>query len=367
MDEQIHEETILIALDLGNEQIKIKTKNNELIFPAAILDIEDTNMEFIIPSNDIFPVFKTAINENKGHYFGPTLTDIGYEEMWIRSTGYGIRRYNNETFMSMLTYALGLAVSEYGEGSYEVDIVIGLPVSEAGDSQSLDDTEAKRSICEYLSNTQNVTINEEKYQIDINKIKTVPQYFGTIVNLIDEEKTNKKEELLKGESEIIDLGGGTTVGATIKRFSFGRKSFNESWGVIDVIDRIRSQTGVDSNTLMNIFKSNRKDKKYVYELRGGKQTQDLTSIINQARKYYTNHILNKMRSEIRQPEKLTAIYITGGGANIILEDKIKKEFPEVQIVPESEMANVRGFYKLGKIFNVLEERKETQVKEEKTN
>lgn len=81
--------------------------------------------------------------------------------------------------------------------------------------------------------------------------------------------------------------------------------------------------------------------------------QDLTLIIDQARKYYTYRILNKMRSEIRHPEKLTAIYITGGGAHIIYEEKIKKEFPEVQIVQEAEIANVRGFYKLGKIFKML--------------
>lgn len=261
MEELTYEENILVALDLGNEQIKIKTEDNEWIFPAAILDIEDTNMGSIIPRNDDFPIFKTTLLGNRGHYFGPSIKEVGYEEMWLRSIGYGMRRYDNEMFKTMLTYSLGLALSEHGEGNYVIDVVIGLPVSETGYPFYLDDTESKKCIYDYLSQTQNLTINDKKFQIDIANIKTVPQYFGTVINLIDEESSVKKEALLRGESEIIDLGGGTTVGATIKHCCFGRKSFNEAWGVVDVIDKIRNQTGIDSNILMSVFKTKNKDKK----------------------------------------------------------------------------------------------------------
>ncbi|MFD2254024.1 hypothetical protein ACFSJM_06665 [Lactococcus formosensis subsp. bovis] len=354
-------EKTLVALDLGNNQIKIKTDKEEFLFPTAMLAVEDTSNESLIPTEERYSVFKTAINDNKSYYFGSELKEIGYEERWIRSIGYGLRRYNNETFKAMLTYALGVAVASNSAGMHTVDVVIGLPTSDVGDPRLLDDTEAKKCISDYLLGAQALTISGEKYSINVEAIKIVPQYFGTLVNLAyDGALEIKDERIISSENCIIDLGGGTVLGDIVNGLTLGGKKFGDDWGVADIIDELRTkvnnnyQKTIDANVLMSILKEGSDELGYHYVPGNSNYRLDLTTEVVEIRNQYTSRILAKMRTEIRHPEKLSAILITGGGANIIYGDKLKKEFPEVEIVKESELANVRGFYTFGKIFGLGE-------------
>lgn len=351
----------IIAIDLGNDQIKIKTGmsvKDEYIFPTALLAVADTNTVSLFSQGDDYPVFKTEVNDFEENYFGPKLRDVGYEENWARSIGYGLRRYKTENFKAMLTYALGLSFIDEGPGTYDVNIVTGLPTTDAGDPRLVDDTESKKFITEYLKEEQSVSINDKTYNIIVGDVQVLPQYFGLLVDrAFNKDLTVSDEAIINEKNAVLDLGGGTTLGDVAKGLSIkGGQQFNIDTGVSDVIsgiaNAIAKEHGINinsNNVIMDLIKSTSEESGYTYSPGNENYIYDVTPQIKEGRKQYTRKIINLLRSRILHPEELNKIVIGGGGANLIYLNKITDEYPEAVLAEESEMANVRGYYKFGLI------------------
>ncbi|MGL5895466.1 MAG: hypothetical protein ACRCZN_00585 [Lactococcus lactis] len=351
----------IIAIDLGNDQIKIKTgmaKKNEYIFPTALLAVADTNTVSLFSQGEDYPVFKTEVNDFEENYFGPQLRDIGYEENWSRSIGYGLRRYKTENFQAMLSYALGLSFMDEGAGTYEVNIVTGLPTTDAGDPRLTDDTESKRCIINYLKEEQSIIINDKTYIIKVGEVQVLPQYFGLLVDrAFNKDLTIADEDIINKKNAVLDLGGGTTLGDVAIGLSIkGGQQFNIDSGVSDVIsgigNAIAQEHGINinsNNVIMDMIKSRSEEAGYKYSPGNANYVYDVTPQIKEGRKQYTRKIKNLIQSKILHPEELSNIIIGGGGANLIYMEDIEKEYPEAVLADESELANVRGYYKFGLI------------------
>ena len=85
---------------------------------------------------------------------------------------------------------------------------------------------------------------------------------------------------------------------------------------------------------------------------------DVTEIVLSAIQHWTNTIINNVFTTFQNLNEVDAVIVTGGSASIIDKQAFADAFSDstkVIFVDEPELANVRGFYKYGKLHDTQQE------------
>lgn len=345
---------IAIALDLGNKFIKIKSAKQSYCFPTAMLPKAKTGRSVIggFGTNERAKIFSTAINDHQPMYFGPGLTEMGYETSWISSIGFGLTRYTSSEFKAMFEYALALAAKDFEKEMLEIELVTGLP--------SLDeqDPEIGQYIADFVKRSHTVKIvdeqseEEQEVTFSVKTVMIVPQYYGTLWNLaVDEKLAILDKRVIEGTVGVSDFGGGTTLVDIAHQLSLGARgsSWQDDTGVDEFHRAVHLTTPLADYEIERIYLEGSEDKGYLYNPGNPKQIKNVTDAFMEQRQEATDYMIGVYRRHFPKPETLRAIYQTGGGASFLFKDQLQEAFGEkveVVFVKESQMSNVNGYYKI---------------------
>lgn len=351
---------IIFGLDLGNKQTKLfsnKTLSNEenkvegKVFPSHFLYYDNLgNADTAIFGNKLnISKYKTEFDEEE-YAWGPDLHKVHNNENFLDTIGFE-KRYSTHEFKLLANFALGELAKDYDAKNnfLTVKVVTGVPSDDFNESSVKD-------LIKALDGRHTITIDDISYTIDVKEVQVIPQSVGTVYNelLNNQGEINpEKEHYLEEEITVVDIGGGTILIDTLKNMNLATKT-QFTTGIYTLYDMIierakakgseySSLTAYDVEVILR-----ESDDTNGYFFKPNKNVSlEITQIVQSVRKRYTKELINKINKTKKSTSSTDTMLITGGGANLVEKDEIKKRFEFVLFAENSETANSKGFFKYG--------------------
>ena len=173
----------LIALDLGNNQVKVKSKKTGLIvMPSALLEKKYGPTLYLGGKPDNIPsLYRERLDkEEKAYYFGETLASWGKSNVnhWERSIGFKLKRYQGKTFQMIALFSIARVVKELDTRNPILDLVTGLPSKDFQDETK----EILPTLRKLFKGRHTIYVDDVLISFEIAEVKFYPQYVGTVVD-----------------------------------------------------------------------------------------------------------------------------------------------------------------------------------------
>lgn len=344
---------MLFALDLGNKQAKGKSSKREIVLPSRFLIDENHGEDDLLGFGIVRNTNKTyKSSKSKTFYkWGTNLNEGIIESGLIDTMAFGAKRYKSENFALLVDFMLAELAKDYAGSKrsfLEVEVSTGLP------TEDYYDLEARQAAIDAFMGDHHVYIDDAPCNVRVISVEVTTQPMGTISNEIADNKgvIIKDNPLETANIGVVDIGGGTFLADALRNL---------------VTDKSRkSQLAKGAYLLyMNIKAALSKEKLYPNEheiekiLRDGNETGNywyspdgvrkfnISEIVMEQREKFTKEVIGDINAAYKGFGRIQLIFVTGGGANLLIKSMLEKELGIVYFVEESEMANVRGFYKRG--------------------
>ena len=340
---------LAFAFDVGNGFVKAKNGKRTLIAPSTIAKKESVGSSSIISmstdydTNSGYNEFESQLDDGEVYIWGEGIKQAVDPDSLIQTYTHN-NRYNQKRFKLLCSFILAELASDYED--YELDeitVVTGVPSQEVGTKES---EEFKR----FLQQKHVITKNGVQRMINVTDVRIIEQPLGTLLNEYMNETGQILKELTTSTFTVIDFGAGTTIMDTfknLKRLDDKSETFYEGMNDIHkrIAKRIEREQGVKGL-----------DASFVEEgFRNGK----LIAEISERRKYPFEEIaeeviidfvekrISDIDTTLTNRNSIDKFILTGGGVNIV-GNVFKKLFNEetLQVVNNSQEANIGGFYKL---------------------
>lgn len=235
------------------------------------------------------------------------------------------------------------------KNSDNLKIVSGMPISlfYATNNKRNDETIGRKQ--ENLEKTV-VTPLYNAEPIAIKNVSMLAEGVGAYLDFI----LNDKGEFVSGSEEevvsIIDIGDGTTDIVTLRDVTvvdFDRTA-SQNIGVSDVKNEVRKILERDYNvTDETDFRINKMLYNRVYRVSGRDFSQDqIIAILTEAVSNVLVRLTAFVKKTLSRSSDIDRILVVGGGATIY-GPEIRALFPQAVDIEEPQLANARGFAKLG--------------------
>lgn len=334
----------IFSLDLGNKQTKLKSSKNEYVLPSQILNGEDMPQQLsdFGKKRDI-NYFKVPFDDSEW-IWGKDLSTLKRDD-YLQDTLMHQNRYSNDTFKLLANFALGLLATDFEkavENILEVTVVTGLPTDDYNSQKQLKD------LSSILKGQHQIEVNGVTYTVRVKHVLIIPQPVGTFYDvLLDDEGVLVNDELLEEKVGIVDAGGGTILIDTLLNFELDKRNRRQyATGANDLYEAIMSQ--MDGNvSLYQIEKMVRngiKERKFSYRY-SKNHIEDVTDLVEKEITNFTRRLVSNLKSTFKDIDSIDTLIITGGSTNLINQRLIVDFFETAYFVKDSELANVRGFYK----------------------
>lgn len=251
-------------------------------------------------------------------------------------------RYNNDEFQLFISALLYQAIGKEIE-DYEICVVSGVPSIEKNNK-------GEKELKQTILNAPTIFVNGEKVIVNIKEVEIVAQPIGTLMDLLlDNNGIINSNNGLGRRNVIIDIGKGTVDGEQIEDLNplvNYRFSTNDGTNVVinKLIDFIQRESGVtvSSGEIMEQFDND------IFVL-NKHNSYNWKKIKEDAIEMATTKIAIEVRKRIKNVNAIDDFIITGGGAKMYGEKLMEKlkEFNPTIIEKDNQIANARGFYKLG--------------------
>lgn len=346
----------IFALDLGNKQTKMVSKktlenekNGSKVFPSIFMYHEDLgNQATLYKSKKSIDKYSTTKDTDFEYAWGKDINQINTEKFLDTITF--SNRYETNEFKLLSTFAIGELARDYEEaqkGILEVEIVTGVPSNDYNEN-------TVKSLMKVLKGDHQVSINETSYNIRVNEVHVMNQPIGTVYNeMLDNEGYIQNENYFEETVTVVDLGGGTFLVDTLKELQLDdKKRLQQDTGAYDLYEQILTNCvqagikGISEYKLEQILRF--ADKKEGYFFKPNKnESIDIGEHVRKGIKKYTLERINAINSAVKDLSSIDRMLFTGGGSNLIDTDLIQKSLKYTYFVADSEIANVKGYYKYG--------------------
>jgi plasmid segregation protein ParM len=343
----------ILAIDLGNKQVKLKSSKATYVVPSEMIDTVD------LMGRDSFgkQVVKTFGVENiniygsnldpnsKKYVFGSGVQQLVSHAPSVSSLAFGVGRYKSLEFKQMLEFSIAKLVKDFEhDGPLEVEIVIGLP------TEDYESDEIDAVLEDFLySDDGKVFATEVDGKSVLSKVvdfHTLAQYHGSITTL------NQSKQATNETVGLVDIGGGTILmdilkGGEAVNNEKNRKTLHE--GVYNAIATIHSRANsayIREEEVSALIKAGNKDDVYMWVSADNNDfTLDLTNNVRKVRREFTENTIKEINKNFKDLTQLKYIVFTGGGANFVYRDMINDYYGNKAVfLEEPETANVRGYY-----------------------
>jgi len=321
--------TLPIGIDLGYGYCKAASPIGESIFASAIgtpdtgrfgLNLNGTRQ--LVVDGNTWLVGEEAVEQSR-------FLQRREDRRWIES----------DEYHTLLIAALDAAINGNG-GEHQVLLVTGLPLAYYDDKDSLQNRLLGRFTVQRKGSSPR--------HVRIRECRVVPQPFGSLFSLAFNEQGQIVDgALLDSVVGIIDIGSKTTnILATSKARELLKASSSVNSGGWDIVRSIRTeleQTFQDLDMRDHQVAQAIVDRHAKYYGR----VVDLGTIIDDVVQPFAEQVAATASQLWNRGATMDTILIAGGGAHLVGQT-LKQHFSrhvDVRIVPEPQMANVRGYYR----------------------
>ncbi len=327
-----------VGVDLGYGYVKFLDGEKEYMFPSIVGsgdDIQYRSEMFLEP--DLLKNLHIEIG--KETFF---VGDLAIRQSEIASRSLDQDRSKDKNSKVLMLTVLSLLTSKEDQ---QFNLVTGLPTNYYG---AYKDDWRNSLLGSYKTNIwKDGKLKECSFQIKNARI--VPQPFGTLFNLLlNHEGEVVDQELSKEMVGIVDIGFKTTDMAVANHTEFiDRLSFSTVTALSTIYrlvgERLRREYKIDKEDhhLDDCISSR------TIKIAG--EEHDISSWVDSAFRMVAGKIATEIESrwDFKQFDR---ILLTGGGGEA-LSPYIKNSFPNMVLVEDAQVANVKGYQKLAcKIF-----------------
>lgn len=342
----------IFGIDVGFGYVKLTSDITEAIIPSLIVEISDLK-ELQFKENLDFAESLTIEMDGKIYLVGEIAARFNRQSE--RTT---FRERDNDNYFAILyRAAIATAYNEYG--NVELDVVTGLPNSDLNQTEDLRNIIEKTKEVIYYHDGKRYQIN-----LDYNDISVIAQPEGCYYSVAYDETAKKIEQRNDKDIPIntfgvLDFGHGTlniSIFANGDTLGMGTTSTS-----LDGANSIYKMLGLKIREGFTNFEPTHIDleKAMIHnqiKIRG--QIYDVKHLVDEVKDRFAEETFRKVYEKWGNDiDSLDAIFVIGGGANILLErianlfyDKLK--YTNVYAVGELEdiqLINVRGY----RIFGLL--------------
>ena len=356
---------MLFALDLGNKQAKGKSAKREIVLPSRFLIDENHGEEQLLGFAIVRNSNKTyKLSKRKTFYkWGKDLNEGIIETGLVDTMAFGAKRYKSENFGLLVDFMLAELAQDYASAKksfLEVEVSTGLP------TEDYYDLEAKQAAIDAFIGDHLVYVNDVPVNIRVTSVEVTTQPMGTIGNEIADSKGVIKENpLATANIGVVDIGGGTFLADALRNFVTDKSRKSQlAKGAYLLYMNIKGALSKEKlypneHEIEKIVRDGNEKESYWYSP-DGERKFNITETVMEQREKFTKEVIGDINAAYKGFGRIQLIFVTGGGANLLIKNMLEKELGIVYFVEESEMANVRGFYKQGLL-------KQKQLKEQLNN
>jgi plasmid segregation protein ParM len=217
-------------------------------------------------------------------------------------------------------------------------IVTGLPVNHYTQ-------ERVRQVQDLLSHSDNVRISSGEALVKVEKIKVIPQPFGSFFDLIlNDEGKLKDPEKIRQRVGIIDIGFQTTDLALATPQFIESSSGSLDVGVRSVANQLSRDLSRKYSITLDTTEAEEALRQKSVKIFG--ESVDLSDMIAERTREVAELILSYAHSLWGRGERLNRLILAGGGANIFRS--YFSTYPNLYVPEEPSLSNVRGYLKLAR-------------------
>lgn len=341
----------LFGLDIGNRQVKMYTENKTKVFPAYYIESSKLGdrkvMDLRKGKRRTTSDYRSSKDELFTYVWGKELdVDIAKPVDSIVFEN----RYESREFKLLVDFALGELARDFmeaRESMLEVVVVTGVPTTDYMQDDVVE------QVVKAFKGDHSVNIDGIDLNIRVRKVTVLPQPMGTVIDSM----VSDEGELIEGnpiENAVVgvaDIGGGTLLVDLLRKMNMDTTTRLQSpEGAYSLYEAIVRELGSDG-VKISVYEVERllkesKGNKY-YWSPDGKETLNLSDVIMRERTKFTRETAVTIRSVFKEFDRLAAVLVTGGAANLLVKAEFVQVVPKAVFVENSELANVRGFFKYG--------------------
>jgi plasmid segregation protein ParM len=321
----------IVGIDLGYANTKVYDGSPH-IFPSIVGTPEDASFQ-AMGRGVAFQITYDGKKYNVG--------DSALEQSRLSYRQEDRDWYKSNDYMVLFMAALSKAFNHSGEAQ----VVTGLPINFYENDKS--ELEARLTAIHHIMQP-----NKETVSVNVSRCRVIPQPMGTLIDAgLDENGTIVNAEVATSHIGVIDIGGKTTNLLHANKMSDVRPESASveigGWDIVraarPAIENVARGAKLDDHDIATAIRTRS------VSYRG--EMLELDGALDDSLNDFAMAIASKAKEFWPgQGAELNNIFLSGGGAQLI-GDLVKRhiEHPNITIVDDSVFANVRGYYKLGKL------------------
>lgn len=318
-----------VGIDVGFGFTKFASDECELLFPSIIGEARAIRYESGLKDSE---TLENLVLELDGEqYFLGELAN--QQSDFLLSTLSKERLASKESKILFLA-ALGiLNREEMGI----INLITGLPVDEY--------VEYREELQNLLKGPHSFKINGESKIIKVERIRVIPQPFGTIFHhLLNEKGEIENSEYGQIHLGIIDIGFRTSDFCVSNNLEFIDRLSSTSTIALksahDYVGRgLNERFGVNRSPYQ--LDSIMRRRSIIYN----GQEQDITDLVETAYRITTDKIISELNSRWTEKWEMNKIIIAGGGGKTLF-NYIKERVKNCTLADSSQFSNVKGYLKI---------------------
>lgn len=344
----------LFALDLGNRQVKLKSEKATKVLPAYFVDVEEYGKRDVLVLKDTNKKTSDYVSHRDSDFTYVWGEDLRISGKHLMDTIRFNNRYNSTEFKLLADFALAELARDFKEsrsGVLDVVVVTGVPTND------YDNEDVVGNLIKVLKGVHSVDIDGKTHVVRVHKVYVLMQPTGTAINeMVDDNgELIDDTDIEDGYIGVVDCGGGTLIIDAFDAMNLDTKNRVQlKDGAYSLYTSIRNKVSnyeISEHEVERVVRNGNEDELYVWSP-NGREHLNLTSIVMKERKRYTLKVIQSIGTTYKDIGRMKAIYFTGGGANLLLQEEIEDSFPIFRFVKNSELANLNGFYKYGLLNEV---------------
>jgi len=293
----------------------------ESVLPAQAA----TPRHFIIDGNDVF-VGELAESQSRGRSF--TLDPAQFIQSYARTLGLA-------------------AIAPYAEHGDPIRLVTGLPVSFF--------RKHKDALTTQLQNRHAITIvqpngEREEKTLYIEKVRVIPQPFGSLFNLmLNEAGKAVQQRFVTEKIGVIDIGFRTADFAVADKTKYSeRGSLSTDSGMSIAFNAIAGALHEKSGTQIELYRLYEAITRGTIKIRG--QRYDITGLVQQSFQQLAARIAVEVNRLWADDWDIDCIVLTGGGSATLepfLKPLLQGDVLAMPVDQDARLNNVAGYLKYG--------------------
>ena len=330
----------ILGIDIGFGFTKATDGKQDLVFKSVLGEATDIQFrEEMIAAGDTDENHLQVEIDGKSYFVG---------ELAERQSNVRFFTLDQGQFIAKFAKAFALAAAaQLVKGFVPINLVTGLPI---GYYREFKDELAKLLIGEHKVTLVDASGKKEEKSISVNKVRVVPQPFGSLFNqMLNDLGEMSDKRLVKEKIGIIDVGFRTSDYTISDKMRYSeRGSRTTDSGIARAFNVIATKLRENSGVNIELYRLYEAIDKGMIKIRG--KEYDLKNITEQIFSQLATSIANEVDRLWVDDWDIDAMIITGGGGAVLAEHlKPLLNGVIMETDPEQDMRlyNVRGYRKFG--------------------